>query len=570
MRVLRDAVRPRTHPHPLPLSHPAEYGRRARGVYLPNIASLTIVTPSLLLMLTTSILLAAPAKEEDPSARAQETLRRVAKLPAEQQRQWLALVEQRYAWSAMLTMTDDEAKKEQVRFAQIARQKTVAWNDMVELLRQLDQREKLAIARLVRLYRAQVLQTFHTRQGELLARQDAWYRIWTEWEKAGSPPEQQDQLMDWLAASIKVCGREKPGPLPPDPKFGEGIPLVPEQLALPSLPPPPNLFARGPLPVRVPDAAFCEHRPVYATERMDVHRIEITPMPAFAARVLQPVEIAARRFIVEAVPDARELSALATPRHGSFVRMPSDTAAPPAEAELAASNASGAIVAKPQATDPERQRAELPRSSEMHAPSTEQTPVTLPQFTAPPPTMRRSESESAPEIADIPQPPRENVMAMLPPSQVAPGSRINVRVERRPLSSMPPANPEDQHAHINVEELAARIEGINLSLRTLEGELNEKHDCTADQLASMLNRLDILMLRQKDLAMFRDLITPQEQAKVGQIDSSRGAVSKIGTRISELRTQVRQSEAMPEAERAATLKHLDEVSDRLATMTAEK
>ena len=86
----------------------------------------------------------------------------------------------------------------------------------------------------------------------------------------------------------------------------------------------------------------------------------------------------------------------------------------------------------------------------------------------------------------------------------------------------------------------------------------------------MLSRLDILMLRQKDLTLFRDLVTPQEQAKVGQIDSSRSVVGTMGTRIAEVRTRIRESEALPQAERTAALKHLDELSDRLATMTAEK
>ena len=78
------------------------------------------------------------------------------------------------------------------------------------------------------------------------------------------------------------------------------------------------------------------------------------------------------------------------------------------------------------------------------------------------------------------------------------------------------------------------------------------------------------MLRQKDLALFRDLTAPREQAKVGQIDSSRPVVATTGTRIAELRARIRGNEALPEAERSAALKHLDELSDRLATMTAEK
>ena len=138
-----------------------------------------------------------------------------------------------------------------------------------------------------------------------------------------------------------------------------------------------------------------------------------------------------------------------------------------------------------------------------------------------------------------------------------------------PLPS-PPVAPADQHAQVNVAELGTRIEGINLSLRNLEAELHEKRDFTVDQLDSLLSRLDILMLRQKDLTLFRDLVTPQEQAKVGQIDSSRSVVATMGTRIAEVRTRLRENEALPQTERTAALKHLDELSDRLATMTAEK
>ena len=103
--------------------------------------------------------------------------------------------------------------------------------------------------------------------------------IWSLWEKAGSPPEQQDRLMDWLADAIKASAKDSIGPLPPDPKFGDGQ-IVPEQLVKqltqpPAAKPPtpskpenqagrarqpadelmlgPELQARSPLPLRVPD-----------------------------------------------------------------------------------------------------------------------------------------------------------------------------------------------------------------------------------------------------------------------------------------------------------------------------
>ena len=53
------------------------------------------MTPALGLLLTTSLLMAAPAKEEDPAARAQATLQQVSKLPLDHQRVWLRLIEQR-------------------------------------------------------------------------------------------------------------------------------------------------------------------------------------------------------------------------------------------------------------------------------------------------------------------------------------------------------------------------------------------------------------------------------------------------------------------------------------------
>ena len=150
-------------------------------------------------------------------------------------------------------------------------------------------------------------------------------------------------------------------------------------------------------------------------------------------------------------------------------------------------------------------------------------------------------------------------------------NRLGRTAAVQPQPSSPSAAQADQHAQVNVEELGTRIEGINLSLRNLEAELNEKRDFTADQLDSLLSRLDILVLRQKDLTLFRDLIAPQEQAKVGQIDSSRSRRRHAWAPASpNCGSASAKTKRLPEAERTAALKHLDELSDRLATMTAEK
>ena len=129
-------------------------------------------------------------------------------------------------------MKPDDAQRERERVAKILHQKNVPWDDLVALLRQLDQREKAAVSHMVRVYRAEVYENFRRAASkELVDRQEAWYRIWSAWEKAGSPPEQQDRLMDWLADAIKASSQGTIGPLPADPKFASDEELVPEALA---------------------------------------------------------------------------------------------------------------------------------------------------------------------------------------------------------------------------------------------------------------------------------------------------------------------------------------------------
>ena len=94
------------------------------------------------MLLTTCVLMAAPAKEEDPAARAQATLQQVSKLPLDHQHVWLRLIEQRYGWAVLLTLKPEDAKHEQARVAKILHQKTVGWNELIDVLRQLDQRER--------------------------------------------------------------------------------------------------------------------------------------------------------------------------------------------------------------------------------------------------------------------------------------------------------------------------------------------------------------------------------------------------------------------------------------------
>jgi len=548
--------------------------------------------------------MAAPAKEEDPAARAQATLQRVSKLPLEHQRVWLRMIEQRYGWAVLLTLKPEDAQREQARVAKILHQKTVGWNDLLGLLRQLDQREKAAIARLVRQYRSDVYETFRKQPRDLVDRQEAWYRIWSLWEKAGSPPEQQDRLMDWLAEAIKASSKDSIRSLPADPKFGDDVQLVPELLvkqltrppaakpdetkpAAPRSPadeilPGPELQARSPLPLRLPDPFQAFGSTKLPTEAVVVRREENIAWLPLSAKVPLAAMMPLHDLPPIAADDPRELTMLPSPRHPALVVVKREALATPESfAEVVAKIGHGDVT--PQAIGAPRQPPELPpRTVE---PPTSELPVASPVLVAVGPRVIFPSESGAAEAAHHQRATQHDVVAQLPHKLVEfalPRSERppEYRVERKPLGPdaaadqlrrpSSPTGQAEQHAQVNIEELGTRIEGINLSLRNLEAELNEKHDFVADQLDSLLSRLDILVLRQKDLTLFRDLIAPREQAKVGQIDSSRSVVATIGTRIAELRVRTRENESLPEAERTSVLKQLDDLSDRLATMTAEK
>ncbi len=549
--------------------------------------------------------MAAPAKEEDPARRARATLQQVSKLPLDHQRVWLRLIEQRYGWAVLLTLKPEDAQREQARVAKILRQQTVGWDELIALLRQLDQREKAAIARLVRQYRSTVYDTFQKRPRDMVDRQEAWYRIWSLWEISGSPPEQQDRLMDWLADAIKASTKDSIGPLPHDPRFGVDVPLVPEQLvkqltqppagkpegtrpATPRqpadiFPPGPELQVRGPLPLRVPDPDRAISLKRQASEVVVVRRaanILGLPLPAETPPAVVPP---LHSLPLLAADDPRELTTLpALPHHALVVAVKREAVTTAASSAVAVATA-GPGDANPQAIGPRRQPSELPPRT-VEPPLPDQPVAALAPAAAGPRAISplqgaATEPEPSPAL-----PSRHDMVAQLPRQVVEyavprPQPPAEYRVERKslgpdgavqPQPSSPSATQADQHAQVDVNKLGTRIEGINLSLRNLEAELNEKRDFTADQLDSLLSRLDILVLRQRDLMLFRNLIAPQQQARVGEIDSSRSVVASMGTRIAELRSRIRENDATPEAERTAALRHLDELSDRLATLTAEK
>jgi hypothetical protein len=122
---------------------------------------------------------------------------------------------------------------------------------------------------------------------------------------------------------------------------------------------------------------------------------------------------------------------------------------------------------------------------------------------------------------------------------------------------------------VNLEELTAQIAGNKLALRTLEAELDEDQAWNAAKLEKLVGRLEALQVKNKDLALFRDLVSPAEQALVGSLPSLRPVIAQATARAAQLRAKSQADFSGSPAERQAELRRCDELSARLRGLSAD-
>lgn len=89
---------------------------------------------------------------------------------------------------------------------------------------------------------------------------------------------------------------------------------------------------------------------------------------------------------------------------------------------------------------------------------------------------------------------------------------------------------------VNMGELSSRVAGTNMALRSLEAELDSKEDLTVDELDSMVGRLNRLATRRKDLALYLEVISPQQRATVARLESPRTVIMQLQSRLDTART----------------------------------
>ena len=95
-------------------------------------------------------------------------------------------------------------------------------------------------------------------------------------------------------------------------------------------------------------------------------------------------------------------------------------------------------------------------------------------------------------------------------------------------------------------------------MRALEADLNKQWKWNAKRLGPLVDRLGKLMTRKSDLKLFLELISQQQRASVGRVESPRGAISRLAAKVFEARTLAAGPDFPgSEARRQTELRHLD-------------
>ncbi|GAG41380.1 unnamed protein product, partial [marine sediment metagenome] len=109
------------------------------------------------LMLTSLVLIAPPeGAQDDASSRARAVLNRVIEMDRTEQLAWLRKLEARLNHACEITLSPALAAQMKARYEAALRQKTIPTQTLLQLIREADGRENLAIGQLTPQYRVRV------------------------------------------------------------------------------------------------------------------------------------------------------------------------------------------------------------------------------------------------------------------------------------------------------------------------------------------------------------------------------------------------------------------------------
>jgi len=540
-------------------------------------------------------------------------LARYEQLPVAARERWVREMLVRLDRANAVVLARDEAARQRARTEKFARLVAGGYrpprSSLENLLRELTRREQQAVESLARRYRIQIYRTFRQQEEVFRGRKGAWDRVEAAWRAAGGPIEPQHQMIDWLVVATYRSTPGTIGALPGVPNFGPQIGLPgawPGRLAEPGRPREPALpwtVLRPELPPRrspVPpppaspprdpraQAALAGDWLLPAPTRPEPPPAELAAIDAARVgarprvRPLQPGETAAEVADgaprVAAIP-VRPLPEPSGPAPADTASRPGPTA--PITVEQPAVPENGSAMGdwllpprrgsaertdQPPAHEPTAGQARSPARSGLgapHAPGGE--PVPGPQVAS---AFPPSEWPAFPVEPPAPRPPAPRPPA--PPDRPAePTIPHGVASPDEGISGL--GQPPEPRVRVNLNELAAGIAGANLALRALEAELDNEMPPAARDLASLVDRLEILVLRHDDLALFCELITPEEQRRAGRLESPRALIPRLANKVFELRSRATGREFTgTEPERELELKILADLSRQLAEMADER
>ena len=469
---------------------------------------------------------------------------------------------------------------------QVEQGKAVPPEVLARMLKELDLHEQVAMDRLSWLYRNQIQKTFRHDWDEFYRRSGVWDKILSEWESAGSRAEQRYRLTSWLLAAMRASLPDRMAPLPEAPRFlaeatSPAQPAKPAGAATDVVQQPmpkrqqPHPAAAQAVEKSPPPLQAATQQPLLFPEEVvegppSPERFEKQPgMPAVeTAPPTFPAETSGHAIhaaVEEVARQDRPPGMVAVPSAGRVA--PEGYAAIPPTLPLARREASTSprldgTAAAPVARVP-RLASKLPPTPVSSALPSSPSPLPVPVA---PPVSKPARTADSPPVG--------SGVAAASGQRPRPQASLLGGLERlssisADVSAAPHPAPASKNAaaRINLTELTARIIGNNIDLEALAAELDQGGTWTADRIAPLVSRLQLLAGRGKDLSAVYQLLEEDERRLVAPPRPIQDLIPRLGTRIFEARSRAQGSEFPGTlADRDAELKILDQLSEVLVDL----
>lgn len=368
--------------------------------------------------------------------------------------------------------------------------------------------EERALEKAAREFRIQTYNTYRLNRAEFNRRRAAWDYVHAQWKAAGSRPEDQAALLDWLASATE---RSRPGvaaELPEAPLFGD-VAAAQRDDAQPPI-------VEGVAAV-VSDVGHKE-----AATELETHKFHEPP-----------------RTFAPAWSGATDVAPLNT-----------------------TTNRPGTPETNLQPADPAVDRTDSLPAAALPAAVFEATPAAsvLPAAGAP-------SSMTEPTFAPAPAASAGSTRAPAPPVVV--DWKI---VEQQAANHAEVASATPVQSDLNVGDLLARAAGFRVSVRTINSILADHENLDPDQLSTIVGELETLLTQRGDLLLYEQLVPAEERARLTDaLEFPEAALVDLEGRLTATRQQLKDNTEAPlHAAKAERIEELTARLEKLRKLNSEQ